>query len=1302
MKKVRCIMCMVLALLFAQVSAMAVRYLNFDHYQIPDGLVSNRVNDMTLDSRGFLWLATDCGLSRFDGAVFRNYTPHDCPSLYSDYIAYISRSGNGSIVVSGYNGFLQQYDCRTNSFVTIAPKGFSQTMGMMSFDNTCSRTYCHLDVGTYCLTSADNFSKIESLSSKDEKTINSFTDKTGNLWTISDNYLKVHDKTNKRICQYRLKHQCNSLTPRFVQLADGCLLIHYRSGQISIFKLSNSKIELQREVRLPFSILRNMCLAVDGSLWYASDGDGLWRSSGCPLSDTDFERIKPYGVSDYDFCKIYSILADKQGNIWVGTRNSGLWHYAIKAKGASVSSADLGLPYCPASAFLSLPNGHLMAACDGMGLCEFSETAGFVKNYTQTAGITNINLTSACLDRENHLLLGTWGGGLYTSNTSAQNASFCSVPIGKDNSQQQKVSWCTRVANGDCWVCIGGEGLYCEHNKHWIPYVLKDGSTEELWPNKVVDGEKGEIWISTSSSIWLMKDGKLELFNKQQFIGTDALVVSDMCYVPGYGLVLATSKGLLVANRAKKTFDQVDCCPQQNIASLVLDKKGRLLVTAGNNILRIDLKKGMVERYPHNFGEKGNNYFIFHAAYCSASGNVYFGTTQGFISIAENEFVEKPVVPKLYLTKVVADGKPVNIGDNNMVTLSYGHSSLLLTIDMADFSKMRPQLHYRMNTDEEWKILDANQQLKFDFLLTGHFEIEIAPVGAQAGQGIILYVTVNAPWWQTWWFRLLCVLLIAVFAGWKFYSMRRDRELLKQKVEDRTKELNEALTVKSRIMQVVAHDLKNPVFAVYGALQSLRQKSNSMNDTERTTALDKIIDSTRTIQDELGKLLSWATAQKEDQICQPADVNIKELIETEVNLLQLQAKEKQVMLTTCVEVSRYVYADARMLATSIRNVLGNSLKFTPVGKSVTVNAWQDVDSAIVEIKDEGVGMTSSQLDKLQSSAVNDSTKGTAGETGTGLGVGLARQYVLANGGQFSMTSKPGMGTTTLLKFPLSVSYIDTMTKIETSVSVEPSVDAELLQGNTVLVVDDDPLIAQNVKSMLESYVEVILASNGKEALEQITAHAIDIIVTDVDMPVMNGFELGKSILSDPVTNHIPLLFLSARTTDNDRLTGLLTGAVDYIPKPFSQGELLMKMNNILLLRQRQQQHLLEKIGQENNANAQNEQTHPAQPEKINPFLQKTVDVIAEHYTDINYNVEQLAGDLCMSYITFYRKVKSLSGQTPLDILTEYRLNRAYQLLSEGKTDLQDVSFRVGFPDYTYFARKFKARFGCPPKDILPF
>lgn len=1288
-------------LFFAPLSASAVRNLNFINYRSANGLVGNCVNDLAIDSAGFLWVATDCGLSRFDGAVFRNFNTVTERTMLDDAVLHLAAINDGGVLVSGYKGFFQKYCIKNDTFLAVAPKNFTQTVTSICYDGLRDNYYAHTSIGTFWDSVPQNFSLCALLNKNGMVNQCLYVDIDGRYWLLDTHTLTVYDKTaTKVLFQTQVSSSRRSFTPRFIQLSPNRVMACLKVNQVEIYQITPSgQIVLESSVNLPFDGLRAVQRAVDGSFWYASDGDGLWYTAGEPSATANFEKVHPYGADDYDFCKLYTLLADKNGNIWVGTQNSGLWRYSLRSKGGSFSSSDLGLPNCPANDFCELPNGNIMATCDGLGLCEFAETATSVKLYSVADGLKNRNLTSVCADADGRLLVASWGGGLFAGSPSKNGYSFSNVSFSGVENPSSKIILCRRFQNGDIWSLMGGDGLYVCQNGHWRRQSLAHNRCLELWPGLIFEVNGNQRWLSAPNSLWKCDNGELTLFNENWFMGSGAYAVHDIVYVDNFGLVCATDSGLYVVDEAKNMFVRIDACPHKPVSSLVVDKKGRLLVTVDNSIWRIDLKEMQAERYPRDFDINGRNFFVQHSSFCSSTGNVYFGTANGFICISENDFLDETYAPKLTFSRVMADGKRVILDGKNQVTLSYGHSSLSLNIDMVDFSLLRSPLVYRMDSEAEWVSLGTEQSLNVSYLPTGNYTLQVKCLNVENAEPIELKIVVLAPWWETWWFRCLCAALLLFLIGWKLYSMSRDKIVLKQKVEERTKELNDALSTKNRIMQVVAHDLKNPVFAIYGALEQMRMRWSAMAADERNMALDKVIDSTRTVQDELGKLLAWATAKQEEQVCHLKNVNLTELVTNEVNLLELQAKEKQIEMVCDLELSRYVYADARMLGTSIRNVLGNSLKFTPSGKHISVRAWQDSAFAVIEIKDEGVGMTPEQLERLLVSSVNNSTKGTAGESGTGLGVGLAKQYMETIGGALDMTSTIGVGTTTRLKVPLGPQMEDQ--PAEEKPQVEATVDAELLRGNTVLVVDDDPLIAQNIKAMLDEYVEVLLADNGERALTVVAEHAVDIVVTDVDMPVMNGFELGKRLQSEPAYNHIPLLFLSARTTESDRLTGLLTGAVDYITKPFSRGELLMKLNNILLLRQRQQQRLLGEIGKlpvgEVVAEADEEKT--TEPEKINPYLLKVLEVIEEHFADVNYSVEQLASDLCTSHITLYRKVKSLSGQTPLDLLTEFRLNRAHQLLKEGKTALQDVAFQTGFPDYTYFARKFKARFGCPPKDV---
>ena len=211
--------------------------------------------------------------------------------------------------------------------------------------------------------------------------------------------------------------------------------------------------------------------------------------------------------------------------------------------------------------------------------------------------------------------------------------------------------------------------------------------------------------------------------------------------------------------------------------------------------------------------------------------------------------------------------------------------------------------------------------------------------------------------------------------------------------------------------------------------------------------------------------------------------------------------------------------------------------------------------------------------------------------------------------------------------------------------------------------------------------------DGSAALTMAKSEQPDVIVSDVEMPIMDGFTFNKSLQASPDTSHIPLLFVSARTEDEMRLEGLGTGALDYITKPFSQKELLLKLQSIINVKRNTQNRILSTVGQPDEIE---------KAEEMDPFLKRVIKVIEEHYSDSDFSIEVLASESAVSQSTLTRKVKVLTGKTPLEIITDYRLNMAHSLLTTERISVADVAYRVGFSDPAYFTRKYKQFFGRVP------
>ncbi|MBP5704804.1 MAG: response regulator, partial [Paludibacteraceae bacterium] len=308
------------------------------------------------------------------------------------------------------------------------------------------------------------------------------------------------------------------------------------------------------------------------------------------------------------------------------------------------------------------------------------------------------------------------------------------------------------------------------------------------------------------------------------------------------------------------------------------------------------------------------------------------------------------------------------------------------------------------------------------------------------------------------------------------------------------------------------------------------------------------------------------------------------------------------------------------------------------------------------------------------------------EVGYGFGFRIVLDYVRKNKGNLQIESKPQDGTTVINSLPKCQ---DEKLEIQTDdrQDVELTINKNLLSGKSILIVDDDELILEHITELLSPYVEVHQAHDGEHGISQAQTYVPDLIISDVEMPNMNGLEMYEKLTGDLLTSNIPLLFLSAKTDDNIRLKGLSIGALDYITKPFDDDELLVKICNFLMWHQKIQVTALTKT-----LEGEEEST-----DKINPLLEKIILLVKENYTNPLYSLTEFTQDLGMSKSTLCRRLKAITDKTAMEILTEYRLNMAKNMLADGNISVSDVAYAVGFNDPLYFSRRFKQFFGYSPK-----
>ncbi len=1317
-------------------STAATEYAHFVHYSTNDGMASNRILYIEPDPEGHLWIATDFGVDRFNGKKFKHYQGDGYAELKQEFIHSIKYIGNGKLEACGQNSFLQEYDTKTDSFTNKMP---SECVN----ENVTSvlRTYISADNNRYILTNSSGIFQYDKKKgayiniSKDIKELahsfvaSLYIDQDGRKWVGTLGKVLVFDKNWQHLYSYTSKSRKLGAITHLTPYGNGDLVTTSYSDEIWIFNTKNKKIDEPKVINLPFNNAAGLLLDHGGKLWIATDGDGLWYTTNITSDKPVFTEVIPFNAKNNEIAKIYAMAEDTKGNIWIGTYNSGLWGFMKQQSNLVYFSEQKGFPNVVCTGFCTDKDNNLWVSTDGNGLYQVKGNFQQINRYD----LPSKNLISMeKADEKGNIMIGTWGRGALLFNPDNKNChriQFGSLGYGIDYLNNT-----SRLNNGDTWICTSGDGLYRKNHNDWERWTLtgkNDHDNPDIWTKKVVEGKNGTIWILTTNTLWRINGDKKEdlLPSHKQQHTRHPRIVEDAILLANGDLLVATTKGMLHISEDGSRIDSLAYVPQIHFSIVIADNDGKIWAASTNGVMNIDLAAKTCKIIAGNSTASTRYDFFPHSGYNDGKGHLYFGTSSGFFCYNTiGHYEASPIswlsFSDLYInntrihpfTSVLENG---NISTIKEIELDYDQTNISIDVDLVDFDELnKAQCRYRLiGLHNAWTNMGSDLTISFNHLPKGDYtlEVEAFRTNKKEEASVSLHISVLPPWWEAWWFRLSIFLLVVGYASYSFMQrinrMKDTQRLLSKTVEERTSELKSTLAEKNRLISVVAHDLKNPMFAIVSSLGHWLSKNRHVGDQQQIKPIEDVYNSASLLQNEMQKLLDWVQSDKITTNWSPEPVNVSSVVCNVVSLLGKQAQMKGLTIHTDVTLGKCVLADCRSLEIVIRNLVSNSIKFTPRGGAITIKAAQASDMGMIEVTDNGIGINKDMLKNLLTSGTHNSTEGTEKEKGTGMGIDLCQTYIKRNNGTLRINSKPGFGTTICIQLPLTnqeAEINNTETTVFSKID-EIEFDGSILEGNTILLVDDDELIRHTLSDTLSKYVHTIEGNNGKEGLELARKEQPDIIISDVSMPEMDGLTMGSNLSKGIDTQHIPLLFISANSEEQDKLLGLKSGAVDYITKPFSMTELLFKLANMLNLRQRIQQKLLGQImeqqAKENNAaeNLRSERIS-AKSEELAPDLKRFMDLLEKHYTNCDLQIDDLAKEMCISQSTLSRRIKSLSGKTPVELLATYRLNKAKGILQDFKQKNEDipiaeVALKVGFTDPSYFTRRFKDHFGYTPSQI---
>jgi signal transduction histidine kinase/DNA-binding response OmpR family regulator/ligand-binding sensor domain-containing protein len=723
-----------------------------------------------------------------------------------------------------------------------------------------------------------------------------------------------------------------------------------------------------------------------------------------------------------------------------------------------------------------------------------------------------------------------------------------------------------------------------------------------------------------------------------------------------------------------------------------------------------------------------------------SNGNLAFGGVNGLNIFNPKEILAPGFIPNVFITDILINNQPVLAGDkadvlkntieqSKEITLTYLQDILTLEFSSLDFTapgqnKYRYQL---VGVDKDWVESGTRRSATYLHLPSGKYVFKVQGSNSQgiwSDKTVELKVVVLPPWWKTWWAYLGYAILL-VLGVMRYVRFRENRAKLKSQLnfeQLEAKRIKELDTVKTQLYTNITHEFRTPLTVILGMAQQVKSNPSSHLDN----GMDMIIRNGQSLLKLVNEMLDLSkleTGKMELQLVQGDIINFLHYIVESFHSLA-DSQQKQLHFLSDIDGLHTAY-DPEKLRQIVANLLSNAIKFTPGKGNIYISVIeQDISglpdkvSLLIKVKDTGAGIPESQLQHIFDRFYRLDNSHTRKTEGTGIGLALTRELVKLMDGDITVKSPPtgaNKGSEFTVMLPLKRTVLTATEQLthEPAIILQHANDAVInsvvvnteKQNTTqplVLLVEDNADVVAYTASCLPDY-RLAVGKDGREGFEIATEMVPDLIITDVMMPFVDGFELCRQLRKDERTSHIPIIMLTAKAGIESKMEGLQQGADAYLEKPFNREELLLRIKKLLELRQLLQQHYLNKAGLHVDSESQ-VTTTPEEPVPVlenqveDAFVTKVRNVVEANLSNADFTIEQLCRLVFMSHSQLHRKLDALTGCSPNKFIRIIRLNKAKDMMKDPANSIAAVAYECGYNDPGYFARVFKQEYGETPQE----
>ena len=1281
----------------------------FSHISIDEGLSANHVKAILRDKDGFIWIGTTNGLNRYDGATVKKYTCFDTVKQKgNNNIGALYEDIEGNIWIGTDRGvYIYKPDTDRISYVDAwdsLADGFLNWVQDIVGDGKGNIWVLIPDMGIF-RTSAGGVNRYEMPAGSQYKE-DYFNDlcltDDGTLWACSSNgKVFKYDKGYDEIVEVKFDFpaSCNRKFSRI--LPDGNKGLIICTEDVEVFRVSTDGEHSVRQIPV----------ANTDKLYFRSlelIGDRLWIGTQTGLIAYDLKTgqqkrhvnnpVNPHSISDNT---IYTLYADQEKYLWVGTMFGGV-NYISNAgiDFCTIEPYDINSRRVRGMAFTS-DYSQLVIGSEANGVS--IRDMGSDRFITPPSYLTEKCATMCVTLSDGRVLIGLERNGLLAYEAGKQPYQYLPRQLSGENTVYTYLCDSHRTE----WVGLG-YALYRRKDGD-LDFVRVD-ATEYSWIFSLFEAKDGTIWIGTMGS-GLFRYNPVEKDYKRYIYNEDApnespipsnSINSIMEDHAGRIWVSTDRGGLCRYDKDTDSFikyGQKEGLPDDIVYKVLEDNEGNLWFGTNNGLTRFNPESGVITVFTKADGLPANE-FTYNSALCDTDSLFYFGTINGVVRFNPNKKTNiKPDYPVLFtsISISIPEEPDWNIVYKDEITLPYDQNTFSLTIGVPSAIGLKgaKKFYYRLLPDEDNWIPMQGNRISFTNLSPSTYTLEVKMECGDVVSTNKIKLVIKSPWWASGWaIAAYVVLTIGLIVMIFIFYRRREQKRLheRQQIFESNKE-KEVYKQKLDFFTEIAHEIRTPLSLIDLPLEAMEESGLDSPESEHYLKVTR--QNTARLLELTSQLLDFQKIEAGKLRLKPEAVDIVELLKYTLDRFEPTISLREKKLVRDINKGSLITVTDREAVTKIlSNLLNNAMKYAD--KNISVKLEESEDTLFIKVISDGEKISDENRERIFETFYQ-TDKSQEQKNGVGIGLPLSKSLAVLLEGSLYLENNYAAENTFVLSLPIKSSVHSDAPAVAdshgTSIVYEEESNQTPLNasGYRVLIVEDNEGIRTMLNDRLASSFLITLASNGREALEILASKTMDVVVTDIMMPEMDGMELCRQIKANPDLSHIPIVIITAKNDLDSKVKGLQLGAEAYIEKPFSIKYLREMVVTLLENRRRAREAFAKKpFFQAENIPVNRED------EK---FMEKVLAIIKENMEDEGFNVETLGDKMCMSRSNLLRHIKAVFNLSPSELIRVVRLKTAAEMIKTGGYTLGEISRKIGISSQSYFTKMFFKQFNIMPNEF---